>query len=326
MSTKNNLTLAKIAKNDEFYTRYEDIEAELCHYTEYFKDKVVYINCDVPEKSNFWKYFIDNFSELKLKKLMCSWYKLDGNVGGYCEYTGGDYVQIRFPADGEGDFRNLDYEIKMADIVVGNPPFSLFREFVSKCVRHRKKFLIVGSINAIVYKEVFPLIKDNRIRLGYNKVKDFYTDKNTKKGVSCYWYTNLSIQKTVPFLTLTKKYNPDDYPKYDNYDAIEVKKTADIPCDYNGIMGVPVTFLDKYNHNQFKIIDMAKSWAGNTLRTKIYKKQLQHNADGSVEEVTKLNDTPSLKYDSVPSKFPFYEVEGSFYKALYARILIQRIS
>ena len=285
-----NLHSAKKGKNDEFYTQLEDIERELKHYKEHFKDKVVYCNCDDPRVSNFFHYFSYNFEKLGLKKLITTCYKNqnrdlfsenNSERAIYLEYTGdknGDKVPNPeeigvHELKGDGDFRSKESIelLKQADIVVTNPPFSLFREYVAQLVEHDKKFVIVGHQNAITYKEVFKLIKDNKIWLGYgfsggaahfiNKhYEDYATATDRKEGMirvsGVVWYTNLDIAKRHEDLMLYKKYSPQEYPTYDNYDAIEVSKTKDIPIDYSGAMGVPITFLDKYSPEQFEIIGL----------------------------------------------------------------------
>ena len=300
---------AKKNKKDEFYTQLCDIENELKHYKEHFKDKVVFCNCDDPRESNFFKYFIRNFNRLGLKKLITTTY-INSPIANTEDLFGernvvykvsinklediNDYDLItnelinkivkkrakKLFGDKKykpGDFRSAECVelLKQADIVVTNPPFSLFREYVAQLIEYDKKFLIIGNVNAISYKEIFPLIKDNKLWLGisihsgdreFKVPKDyplnaagFRTDEEGNnfirvKGVR--WFTNLEHKKRHEFLDLYKKYNPQEYPKYDNYDAINVDKTADIPCDYYEPMGVPITFLDKYSPEQFEILDM----------------------------------------------------------------------
>lgn len=261
MSDNSNLGAAKRAKNDEFYTQLTDIEKELRHYRKHFKGKTVLCNCDDPTWSAFWKYFHLNFLALGLKKLISTHY--DKNEPTYeMEYTGGDdnhiEVGVKTPLEGDGDFRSEECLALLdeADIVVTNPPFSLFREYVAVLMKHQKKFIIVGNMNAITYKEIFPLIKDGLVWLGVSRLVSFVTPEGMTKGVQCRWFTNLDIKKRHEELILVKKYagHEDEYPKYDNYDAIEVSKVADIPFDYDGVMGVPVTFLDKYSPDQFEIL------------------------------------------------------------------------
>jgi hypothetical protein len=271
-----NMHSAKRNKNDEFYTQMSDIENELRHYKEHFKGKTVLCNCDDPRVSGFFKYFSLRFGALGLKKLITTCYKNnipwifsqnDVERAIYLEYTGTknknevpDIEEIGVnELKGNGDFRSnecIEF-LKEADIVVTNPPFSLFREYVTQLIKYEKKFLIIGNFNAITYKEIFPLIKNNEIWLGCNFVKEFETPDGSKKkfGNVC-WYTNIPHKKRNEELILFRKYvgNEKDYPKYDNYDAIEVSKTKDIPMDYDGAMGVPITFLDKYNPEQFEIL------------------------------------------------------------------------
>ncbi len=279
MSKNKNLTNAKKAKNDEFYTLISDIEKEVKHYKKYFEGKIVYLNCDDPEESNFWKFFELNFEEYKLKKLVSTHYdaekptyklELSADINGDGKITKSDIVKT--PLKQNGDFRSEESIelLKECDIVVTNPPFSLFREYVAQLIEYNKNFLIIGNQNAITYKEIFPLIKENKMWLGTterigsfripkeNAVdnKNAYLENEVwlqKFGNIC-WFTNIPHNKRNEELTLVKKYNPAKYPKYDNYDAIEVSKVVDIPVDYKGIMGVPITFLYKYCPEQFEIV------------------------------------------------------------------------
>jgi hypothetical protein len=272
MANKNsNLHKAKNAKNDEFYTQLTDVAKELMHYKAHFKDKIVLCNCDDPTWSAFWKYFHLNFSELGLKKLISTHY--DREEATYkMEYTGGDdnniEVGVKTPLEGNGDFRNqecLDL-LDESDIVVTNPPFSLFREYVAVLMEHQKKFLIIGNKNAITYKEFFPLLKDDEVWIGCTNVKEFLQpDGSTKKFGNIGWFTNLDVAKRHEKLILWKHYTSEEYPKYDNYDAINVNKVSEIPCDYDGVMGVPITFLDKYNPDQFEIVAFRKGDDGKDL-------------------------------------------------------------
>lgn len=257
-----NLNKAKKAKNDEFYTLYSDVEKELAHYQQHFKGKIVYCNCDNPEWSAFWRYFHINFSAMGLKKLIAT-YK--GTPTYKMEYTGGNDIDVTFglrtPLKDDGDFRSqecLDI-LKVADIVVTNPPFSLFREYVAQLMEYGKKFIIIGSKNAITYKDFFPLLKDNKVWIGYNNVNDFQQpDGSFKKFGNIGWFTNLGIKKRHEKIVLRKIYTPEEYPTYDNYEAINVNKTVEIPSDYDGVMGVPISFLDKYNPNQFEIVGWSR--------------------------------------------------------------------
>ena len=260
-----NLHKAKVAKNDEFYTRLQDIEKELKHYTEHFKGKVVYCNCDDANRSNFFKYFNTNFQKLGLKKLITSGLKEDGT--GVVAMQKGDDIDIY---DGNGDFRSeecIEF-LKEADIVVTNPPFSLFREYVAQLMQYGKKFLIIGNKNAITYKEIFPYIKNNELWLGTTNPNEYFLPNGEiTKSVAglCRWFTNLEHKKRNEELILYKHYNPTEYPKYENYNAIEVGKVAEIPMDYEGVMGVPISFLDKYCPNQFRIVKFRKGDDGKDL-------------------------------------------------------------
>lgn len=295
MSTKGknaNLHSAKRAKNDEFYTQLSDIENELKHYEAHFKDKVVYCNCDDPRLSQFFHYFSYNFERLGLKRLIATCYKSqdrdlfsqnNSERAVYLTYEGdknGDRVpnpeEIGIhPLQGDGDFRSEECIelLKQADIVVTNPPFSLFREYVAQLMEYDKKFIILGNINAITYKEIFPLIGSNNIWLGpsitsgdrefevpqhypLNAATSRIDNKGRKyirvKGIR--WFTNLDHKKRHEELMLWKNYTPEEFQHYDNYNAINVNKVADIPIDFDGAMGVPITFLDKYNPEQFEIL------------------------------------------------------------------------
>lgn len=297
------LTAAKKAKNDEFYTQLVDIEKELRYYKEHFRGKTVLCNCDDPRISNFFRYFAYNFEELGLKRLITTCYKNQNadlfSMGQseravMLEYMGDrngnslpepDEIGIR-ELQGDGDFRSRECVelLKQADIVVTNPPFSLFREYVAQLIEYDKKFLIIGNQNAITYKEIFKLFMQNRIWLGASihsgdrkfGVPDNYELKAANcgrdetgqkyirvKGVR--WFTNLDYKERHEELLLYKHYSPELYPKYDNYDAINVDKTCDIPCDYGGVMGVPITFLDKYNPEQFEIVAFRKGNDGKDL-------------------------------------------------------------
>lgn len=313
MASKNTaLRKADKNKNDEFYTQLSDIEKEMRFYKEHFEGKVVYCNCDDPYESNFFKFFALNFNRLKLKKLISVSYAnspVAGEEVGLFEDQGKEYKitgkkaykvvmsefkdvtgdgreslddvreiikhRIRY-LKGDGDFRSDESIelLKEADIVCSNPPFSLFREYLAQLIQFDKKFIIIGNVNAITYKEVFPLVKGNKVWMGASihsgdrefRVPESYPlnaagfridDKGRKyirvKGVR--WFTNLDYKERHEKLDLYKEYIPADYPKYDNCDAINVDKTVEIPVDYDGIMGVPITFFDKYCPEQFEIID-----------------------------------------------------------------------
>lgn len=264
MSKNNNLHAAKTAKNDEFYTRFDDINFEINlaehGYRPFFKDKVVYCNCDDPEESNFWKFFKARFNGLKLKKLISTHYDQEGKSSYKLEYDGERVVKTEL--EGNGDFRSPECVelLKESDVVVTNPPFSLFRDFIGLLMEYNKKFAIIGNMNAITYKEVFPLIKENKIWLGYSQPKIFIQpDGSEKKFGNILWYTNLDIPKRHEPMLLGWKFEKGlemgIYQKYDNYDAYNVDKVCQIPRDYDGVLGVPITFLDKYCPEQFEILN-----------------------------------------------------------------------
>lgn len=309
---RKDLAQAKDAKKDEFYTQLTDIEKELRHYTEYFRDKVVFCNCDDPYESNFFKYFALMFNKLGLKKLIATCYNgspvsgnellldfgdtiddpkkiaykveitevIDTNGDGAINLADIQYLMqndknVISILNGNGDFRSEECIelLKQADIVVTNPPFSLFREYLAQLVKYEKQFLIIGNQNAITYKEVFPLIKDNKLWLGltmnssnrwfqvpdsyekYHKIED---GKKYAFVAGVVWWTNLNHNRRNEPLMLYKHYSPEEYPHYDNYDAINVNDVKDIPLDFNGVMGVPISFLHKYNPEQFEIIKFRK--------------------------------------------------------------------
>ncbi len=295
-----NLHAANKAKKDEFYTQLVDIENELKHYREHFRGKTVLCNCDDPRVSNFFHYFSYNFEQLGLKKLITTCYKNqerdlfsqhNSERAIWLEYNGDrNGNRVPDPAEiginylqGDGDFRSNECIelLKQADIVVTNPPFSLFREYVAQLIEYDKKFVIIGNQNAITNKDFFPLIRDNKVWLGYgfkggaghfySNYKDVATAGDHREGMirvsGVNWFTNMEIDKRHEDLILYKQYSPEEYPKYDNYDAINVNKTSDIPVDYYGAMGVPITFMDKYNPEQFEIVGIC---AGNSRLNKFY--------------------------------------------------------
>ena len=314
MASKNkNLHRAKRAKSDEFYTQLSDIEAELRHYRNHFRDKVIFCNADDPYESNFFKYFALNFNFLGLKKLITTCYAgspvagqqlslfdvttiapqsdnkrpykveithvPDADKSGAVDLTDVQHL-LKYGQNtlsllsGDGDFRSQECVelLKQSDIVCTNPPFSLFREFVDLLVEHNKKFIIIGNKNAIAYKNVFALIKNGKMFVGFRPMSTlfYFVVPNTEdfdmtregvplKSVPAIWFTNLDIPKHHEDIILYRKYDPATYPTYDNYDAIEVSKVADIPMDYAGVMGVPITFVDKYNPNQFEVLGICSS-------------------------------------------------------------------
>lgn len=399
MMKNSNLAAAKKAKNDEFYTQWADIEREMNAYLEYnpdvFRGKTLLLPCDDPEWSNFTKFFALHFKEYGLKKLISTSYApsskgagdlfaptaLEKMSPGYDEEKSRDQGRVFILEDhdvnadgriniedlqwsylnGDGDFRSPEVIAlrDQADIVITNPPFSLFREFLAWLVEGDVQFSIVGSNNAITYKELFPLIMHNRLwkgatanntdmvfavpkgsdisesdkqkadRLGYPEDDDY---EYTRLGNSC-WFTNIDHGRRHERLQLmtaadnirfskSKDVAGIGYAKYDNYDAIEVPFTSAIPSDHDGLMGVPITFLDKYNPEQFEILGITKTWFG--LASKTYPQQTQISRDGKSSVVTKLNDGPVIRLSEPPEGKTYYMVDGVPYMQLYARILIRR--
>jgi hypothetical protein len=359
-SLNKNLHRANQAKNDEFYTQLADIENELKHYKDQFHNKVVFLNCDDPYESNFFKYFASNFNHLGLKKLIATSYAGSPIVGtqlplplfaglkpngkqplkieinevpdsdgdGAIDLTDVQHLlkhdkNTATPITGNGDFRSPECVelLKNSDIVCTNPPFSLFRDYVAQLVENDKKFLIIGSKNAITYKEIFNLIKENKLWMGYGFASGnaYFKTPNTREFASGVydektglvkfrnvgWFTNMDFEKRHERLELYKQYTPAEHPKYDNYDAIEVSKVADIPVDYDGVMGVPITFLDVYNPEQFEVLAITDRQNASGLRTKQYT----------------VNDTPL--YNDLNRRGAIKTIDG--YKSTYARILIKKI-
>jgi hypothetical protein len=363
MAGNSNLYASRGDRADEFYTQLSLIEGELKHYKRHFKGKVVFCNCDDPFESNFFKYFAINFNSLGLKKLIATCYVgspianmqlslfdnetaenkttrnphkieisevTDENQDGRVDLADVEYLlrnrkNTLTRLQGDGDFRSAECVelLKYADIVVTNPPFSLFREFVAQLMEFNKDFIIVGNQNAVTYKEIFPLLKNNIMWLGYKsghfwfKVPDTYEEKETdfkidengqkwrRMGNICF-FTNLDIDKRHEDMTLFREYSPDIYPKYDNYDAIEVSKTADIPCDYFGVMGVPITFMDKFNPDQFEVVGITTNDKENLWGVKTRTYTLD-----DAKNYTILNAASVLDKD------------GKL-KAMYARVLIRK--
>lgn len=386
MAGNSNLSKAGKNKNDEFYTRLTDIEKELRNYREHFKDKTILCNCDDPFESNFFKYFVLNFNRLGIKKLIATSYEnspvaykqlsLFDIIGGdeknkntpykavvtkVYDVDGKDGINMLdvkqlfkigenklTKLKGDGDFRSEECLglLKEADIVVTNPPFSLFREYIAILMEYDKKFVIWGNTNAITYKEFFPLIKGGKVwgGLHFNKTCVFqipdsyekYDEKLTNEIGDGYKYcqvpsiatfTNLDIKKRHEDMILIRRYNSEDYPKYDNYDAIEVSKVKDIPYDYEGVMGVPITFLDKYNPDQFEIVGISQTWANKFEfgKSKIYIEGKQHKQNGEVTNGSKVNDGPVIAYLTKPNSGVYYTAKNSvkYLVKNYVRLFIK---
>lgn len=339
MPNNKDLNKAATQKKDEFYTQLSDIEKELKYYKQYFKDKTIFLNCDDPEYSNFWKYFHLNFYVFDIKKLISTHYETDKqsykmeiirNGSGEGQLSLPDFVKT--PLKQNGDFRSPEcIEIlKEADIVITNPPFSLFREYIAQLFKYEKKFIIIGNINAVKYKEIFPYFKDNKIWLGKSihsgdrefavpdsyplKAAGYRIDENGKKYIrvkGVRWFTNLEYDKRTEDIILYKKYSPEEYPKYINFDAIDVSKISEIPLDYNGLMGVPVTFIDYYNPNQFEIIGIAESDLGVSIGVS------SNLTDEQIKELKAEN--PSFRRGN-----PIYRDSKGKLNKPFCRIIIKR--
>lgn len=368
-----NLNAAKTAKKDEFYTQMSDIERELQHYWQHFRCKTILCNCDDPYESNFFKYFALRFNQLGLKKLICTCYNGSPVQGDELMIDWGDFTEepkkiaykveiteVRdMNGDGAVDLSDVQYLLqndknvlsilktgdfrdpeciellKQADVVVTNPPFSLFREYVAQLMEYKKKFLIIGRQANVIYKDIFPLVIKNQIWLGYgfkggaahfrSPYEDIATSGDHREGMirvsGVHWFTNLEIPKRNDELDLVCHYSPESYPMLDNYNAINVDSTNDIPNNYPNIMAVPITFLDKYNPDQFEIIGITRAW--DNKASKIYPDQIQVDKNGKRSKVSKLNDGPALLVNTPPSDKTYYEVDGKVYIGLFQRILIR---
>lgn len=282
-STNKNLNAARVQKRDEFYTQYSDIENELKYYKKYFKNKVVYCNCDDPSKSNFVKFFIDNFKELRLKRLLATHYSPptfleDSNAHKLDCLQDGNIVNSKLKGSGHFNSDECVELLKQSDVIVSNPPFSLWRKYIKLLTIHNKKFIVIGNMNAITYKEVFPLIKKDKMWLGVNKrVRDFYVPEKYDDSMidesgsriiklgNIHWFTNLQHGYKPNFLKLTYDYDSKIHPEYENYNAINVDKTSHIPKKYDGVIGVPISFLEKHNPDQFEIIGSSVEVSRGTL-------------------------------------------------------------
>ena len=384
------LSEAKKIKNDEFFTQYADIQREINAYLEYnpdvFKGKTVLLPCDDPEWSNFTKFFAQNFESFGLKKLISTSYaykskktkeeyqasmfekesvqydesktqtrgKIFTLTQGQAKTKKIDIYDLKWRyMEGDGDFRSDEVKTLRdeADIIITNPPFSLFREFLAWIMEADKEFVIIGNMNAITYKEVFPLLMNNKVWLGngFNAGNAYFrpASANTsdyangvfddKTGLvkfrNCCWFTNiehgrrhqpLSLMTTDDNIKFSKhkEVRGLGYIKYDNYDAIEVPYTDAIPADYSEVMGVPISFLDKYCPEQFEILGITKTWFGGAIKE--YPQQIQVDKNGKESFVTKLNDGATIKLDTPPEGSTYYIVDGEYYIQVYARVLIRK--
>ena len=376
MSNNQNMHKAKISKDDEFYTLYTDVEKEVSLYSKYLNDKVIYCNCDNPYVSNFFKFFANNFKSLGIKKVIATCYNngkgafkaiLEHQVEDVEKWLNNGNVTL---LDGNGDFASEEC-VKLldeADIVVTNPPFSLWRKYVSLLMEHKKQFLIIGNMNIMIAKEIFPLIKENKLWLGYTSPKEFVQpDGTTKKFGNICWFTNLPTEKREEYLDLFEEYSPDKYPMYDNYLAINVDRVSDIPCNewfimtvnedrYNKlkatygddcvlidgddvnkqyrikvrniVMGVPITFLDKYNPNQFEILGLLNSSSETLAGIPIiatYDNYKEIKQDGSFTKSSgkKTNGNPVLKGKPKKGNYYINEKQECVYSC-FSRIVIRR--
>lgn len=363
----NILANAKNAKKDEFYTQLSDIEIELKHYKEHFKGKVVLCNCDDPRVSNFFKYFALNFEVLGLKRLICTCYKnqdidlfsqKESEKAVYFIYDGDkngnrlpdpEEMEV-LPLEGDGDFRSAECIelLKQADIVCTNPPFSLFSDYITQIIKYEKQFLVLGRMSAIHYADIFPLIMQNKLWMGYGfnlsmvykapyenvdeankkfvKSKGFNPEDNYIKVPAICWFTNLDHKKRHDELILYKTYNEVDYPKYDNYDAIEVGKVAEIPVDYDGVMGVPDTYLGVFNPNQFDILGVTQRGCHDLVPdTKKYNDYWEVKQDGTRtgSSGNKTNENANLSRNDGKHNY-FINAEGHIVQSAYSRIFIRR--
>lgn len=319
---------AKRNANDEFYTQLEDINRELNHYREHFKGKHIFMNCDDPEESDFWKYFYLNFEFLGIRKITSTHYH-DSEPTYRLDYDGEEI--IKSPLEQNGDFRSPEaIEIlKEADIIVTNPPFSLYREYLAQLIEYEKDFLIIGNFASITYKEVFPLIKEDKIWIGVSpRSMTFRLPDGSEKDVNAAWFTNLEVERRHEDIILYETYVPEKYPTYDNYDAIEVSRVNQIPKDYDGVMGVPITFLARHNPKQFKILDVTNGRNDFEVSpTKKYENAKQINPNGTITNGSKVNTGAMMLLNEEP-KSTYYTADNADgpLKRFYTRILIQRKS
>jgi len=371
--------MAQGARQDEFYTRLEDIENELRKYRRQFEDKIIFCNCDDPYESNFFKYFASNFDHLKLRKLIATSYTKspiagqqlslydleglkpegkqpfkieinevpDGNKDGVITFEDVENLlkhskNVVTPLKNDGDFRSAESVslLKESDVVVTNPPFSLFREFINLLTQNKKEFLIIGNTNSFTYKEIFKLFKEDKIRTGYtnfNKGMFFivpndweryhHVDELGRKiarvSTSC-WITNLEVDKHKEKIVLYRQYSPEIYRKYDNYDAINVDRYLDIPDNYYGVIGVPITYLDKHNPDEFEIVALGNS-KDNFQPTKVYRNPIKHLKNGSTQNGEAINNVLVFNQKDKPRDTIYYTSDNSDYLvAPYARLLIRR--
>ena len=321
MAGNSNFSNAKREKNDEFYTLRDDVAKELSHYEKQLYGKSVFCNCNDDENSAFWCYLSENFDKMHLKKLTAVKY---GEQSYRLDMTEKGKINKRF-LDGDGDFRSKESMeiLENSDIIITNPPFSLFREYIGLLLKLNKDFLIVGSMNMIVCREIFPYFMEEKLRLGYNSVNNFVqTNGQICKFGNILWYTTLKTESQDKPLVLSKRYNSKKYPYYDNYPAIDVGRIADIPCDYYGIMGVPISYLTRHDPQQFKVIGLTQ---GNDGLAKRYENLIQYRVDGTTANGSKANTSAVLSVSQKPNRI-YYKASNAegYLICRYVRVLIQR--
>lgn len=336
------LHAAKRVKNDEYYTLYEDVADEVERYAAQFRGKSVYCNCDDPRVSAFAAYFTEHYERLGLCGVVVSGFSVDGRRSEVYTYDGQTAVWREL--DGDGDFR-CDESLRLlacADIVVTNPPFSLFREYVALLESYGKEYLLVGSLNALTYRDIFAMVYSGRLRLGHHygswvfaippdaavSPRVFERDGRLyQKFGNIAWFTNLDVCRRLHPLVLTERYDARLYPHYDNYEAIDVSRVQDIPCDYGGVMGVPITFLTKHDPSQFEVLGIANGrfdYSPLAHPVKRYEQPVQHHTDGSLSNGSKVNTRAMLRLDAVPDKTYYTAANAPGYLiGVYARVLIR---
>lgn len=288
------LGAAKLAKDDEFYTRIETVEAELKHYWQQLKGERVYLNCDDPRISKFWQYLYEHFDAIGLASLTATNYGDDAQMW---IYDGTRIIKEKLYGDGSYDSNECLAILDNSDLVITNPPFSLFRDFIDALMDSGKDFLVIGSFLATTYVSFFDRIMNGDIKIGFNSASTkFDRPDGSEKAANIAWFTTLDIDNKKPFIPLTKSFSSDDYPTYDNYDAIEVAKVKDIPLDYDGLMGVPITYLLKHNPAQFEILGIADSKDRYGLKTRNYKQMYTAKGDGLEKPTGGINSNTYLVF------------------------------
>lgn len=331
--SNSNFCAAKIRKNDEFYTQLSDVENELRHYTELLSGKTILCNCNDGEDSAFWRYLSDNFTALGLKRLIAVKYGV-ASCGYVLEMESVNSILLsrKTLLHGNGDFRSpesVEY-LRQADIVITNPPFTLFREYIAQLTSMKKKYLVIGNMNALTFAEVFPFIKDNNMWLGRNSVKGFICPNGaTENFGNIVWFTNLKNLNCGEKLILTEKYSSVAYPRFDNYEGINVDRVAHIPNNYFGVMGVPISYISKHDPKKFEIVGITghRKYPYLIVPTKEYINPVGHRTNGSICSGGKVNDNASILLYEKPENMVYYTAENieGYLICKYARLLIRRI-